>query len=123
MLSLGCANKDFDGFFGPLCKFIEYCRIVALLPVIHYTQKNNCNSATILEYSMNLHKGPKNPSRSLFAQPIISTTYQKIGDLFCLVHISGLSHSVLYLLLLTLILLCHICIKYLRIFKDTCKQV
>ena len=25
---------------------------------------------------------------------IISTTYQKIGDLFCPVHISGLSHSV-----------------------------
>ena len=46
----------------------------------------------------------------------ISTIYQKIGDLFCLVHISGLSHSVLYLVLLTLILLCHICIKYLRVF-------
>ena len=28
---------------------------------------------------------------------IISTTYQKIGDLFCPVHISGLSHSVKYL--------------------------
>ena len=39
--SLGCANKDLDGFFGLLCKFIEYCRIVALLPVIHYTQRNN----------------------------------------------------------------------------------
>ena len=38
---LGCANKDLDGFFGLLCKFIEYCRIVALLPVIHYTQRNN----------------------------------------------------------------------------------
>ena len=25
---------------------------------------------------------------------IISITYQKIGDLFCLIHISGLSHSV-----------------------------
>ena len=25
---------------------------------------------------------------------IFSTTYQKIGDLFCPVHISGLSHSV-----------------------------
>ena len=31
---LGCANKDLDGSLGPLCKFIEYCRIVALLPVI-----------------------------------------------------------------------------------------
>ena len=31
---VGCANKDLVGFFGPLCKFIEYCRIVALLPVI-----------------------------------------------------------------------------------------
>ena len=27
----------------------------------------------------------------------ISTTYQKIGDLFCPVHISGLSHSVISL--------------------------
>ena len=26
---------------------------------------------------------------------IISTTYQKIGDLFCSLHISGLSHSVI----------------------------
>ena len=25
---IGCANKDLDGFLGPLCKFIEYCRIV-----------------------------------------------------------------------------------------------
>ena len=33
---LGCANKDLDGFFGPLCKFIDYCRIVALLPVIQF---------------------------------------------------------------------------------------
>ena len=30
---------------------------------------------------------------------IISTTYQKIGDLFCSVHISGLSHSVRLLIL------------------------
>ena len=28
------------------------------------------SSATILQYSMNLHKGPKDRSRSLFAQPI-----------------------------------------------------
>ena len=28
------------------------------------------SSATILQYSMNLPKGPKGPSRSLFAQPI-----------------------------------------------------
>ena len=38
--AVGCV-KDLDGFFGPLCKFIDYYRIVALLPVIHYTQKNN----------------------------------------------------------------------------------
>ena len=30
---LGCANKDLDGSLGPLGKFIEYCRIAALLPV------------------------------------------------------------------------------------------
>ena len=35
---LGCANKDLDGF---LCKFIEYCRIVAMLSVIHHAQRNN----------------------------------------------------------------------------------
>ena len=33
-------------------------------------------------------------SFSLMFYYIISTTYQKIGDLFCPVHISGLSHSV-----------------------------
>ena len=38
---LGCANKNLDGFFGPLCKFIEYCRIVALLPVIPLGIMNN----------------------------------------------------------------------------------
>ena len=38
---LGCANKDLDGSLGPMGKFIEYCRIVALLPGIPYTQRNN----------------------------------------------------------------------------------
>ena len=33
-------------------------------------------------------------SFSIMFYYIISTTYQKIGDLFCPVHISGLSHSV-----------------------------
>ena len=31
---LGCASKDLDGYLGPLGKFIEYCRITAMLPVI-----------------------------------------------------------------------------------------
>ena len=31
---------------------------------------------------------------SIIFYKIISNTYQKIGDLFCFVHISGLSHSV-----------------------------
>ena len=34
-------------------------------------------------------------SFSILFYYISSTTYQKIGDLFCPVHISGLSHSVL----------------------------
>ena len=34
-------------------------------------------------------------SFSIMFYYIISPTYQKIGDLFCPVHISGLSHSVL----------------------------
>ena len=38
---LGCANKDLDGFLGSLCKFIDYCRIVALLPVIPLGIMNN----------------------------------------------------------------------------------
>ena len=38
---LGCANKDLDGFLGPLGKFIEYCRIVALLPFIPLGIRNN----------------------------------------------------------------------------------
>ena len=33
-------------------------------------------------------------SFSIMFYYIFSTTYQKIGDLFCPVHISGLSHSV-----------------------------
>ena len=37
-------------------------------------------------------------SSSIIFYYIISTTYQKIGDLFCSVHISGLSHSVNYFL-------------------------
>ena len=40
-LAVGCANKDLDGFFGLLCKFIEYSRIVALLPVIPMGIMNN----------------------------------------------------------------------------------
>ena len=35
-------------------------------------------------------------SFSIMFYYIISTEYHKIGDLFCLVHISGLSHSVIY---------------------------
>ena len=31
---ISCANKDLDGYLEPLGKFIEYCRITALLPVI-----------------------------------------------------------------------------------------
>ena len=35
-------------------------------------------------------------SFSIMFYYIISTTYQKIGDLFCPVYISGLSHSVIH---------------------------
>ena len=38
---LGCANKDLAGYLGPLGKFIEYCRITALLPVIPLGIRNN----------------------------------------------------------------------------------
>ena len=38
-------------------------------------------------------------SFSIIFYYLISTTYQKIGDLFCPVHISGLSHSVVSRLL------------------------
>ena len=38
---LGCANKDLDGYLGPLGKFIEYCRITALLPIIPLGIRNN----------------------------------------------------------------------------------
>ena len=31
---VGCANKDLDGYLGPLGKFIEHCRITGLLPII-----------------------------------------------------------------------------------------
>ena len=57
---LGCANKDLDGFLGPLCKFIEYCRIVALLPVIPYTKRNNWqqryNSTILYEFAQKPQK-------------------------------------------------------------------
>ena len=58
--TLGCANKDLDRSLGPLGKFIEYCR--------------TGSSATVLQYFMNLPKGPKDPSRTLLAQPIIHCT-------------------------------------------------
>ena len=38
---VGCANKDLDGSLGPLGKFIEYCRNVALLPVIRLGKRSN----------------------------------------------------------------------------------
>ena len=41
----------------------------SLLGVIAEYNSNTGSSATILQYSMNLLKGPKNPSRSLFVQP------------------------------------------------------
>ena len=44
---------------GSLRKFIEYCRIVEILPVIPLGITGS--SSTILQYSMNLHKGPKRP--------------------------------------------------------------
>ena len=40
-LKVGCANKDLDRSLGSLGKFIDYCRMVALLPAIPYTQRNN----------------------------------------------------------------------------------
>ena len=38
---LCCANKDHDGSLGPFGKFIEYCRIVWLPPVIPLDIMNN----------------------------------------------------------------------------------
>ena len=38
---IGCANKDLDGYLGLLGKFIGYCRITALLPVIPLGIRNN----------------------------------------------------------------------------------
>jgi hypothetical protein len=38
---VGCENKDLDGYLGPLGKFIEYCRMTALLPVIPLGIRNN----------------------------------------------------------------------------------
>ena len=66
-----CKNKDLDRSLGSLGKFIDYRRIVALLPVIPYTQKNS---------SMNFPKGQKYPSRSLFAQPNIGILTHCCGD-------------------------------------------
>ena len=52
---LGCANKDLDGYLGPLGKFIEYCRITALLPIIPLGIRNNWqlryNSTMIYEFA------------------------------------------------------------------------
>jgi len=38
---LGCENKNLDEYLGLLGKFIEYCRIPALLPVITLCIRNN----------------------------------------------------------------------------------
>ena len=40
--TLGCANKDLDGYFGPLGKFIDYCKTTALLPVIPLGIRVDC---------------------------------------------------------------------------------
>lgn len=50
----------------------------------------------------------RTPMQDFYHFPMIfyyisSTTYQKIGDLFCPVHISGLSHSVNRFILLHLV--------------------
>ena len=39
--ALGCANKDLGENLGPVSKFINYSRIVALLPVIPFGIRNN----------------------------------------------------------------------------------
>ena len=57
--TLGCANKDLNGSLGPLGKFIEYCRIVALLPVIP-----RYNSTIVYGFA-------QRPQR--FAQPTVYT--------------------------------------------------
>ena len=52
---LGCANNDLDGFLGHLCKFIEYCKIVALVSVIPLGMMNNWqhryNSTILYEFA------------------------------------------------------------------------
>ena len=67
---LGCATKDQDGSLRPLGKFIEYCRIVAVLPVIPYTTRNNWqhryNSTILYEFA-------QRPTR--FIQILICTAY------------------------------------------------
>ena len=58
------------------------------------------NSAVILQYSMNLPKSPKDPSRSLFAQPNLGQDFE-VSALICLhqlidLHPLLLTHSGLF---------------------------
>ena len=59
-----------------MCKFIDYNRIVALLPVIPYTQRNNCeqrcNPTILYEFA-------QRPQISLIAQPILGRSSMVLG--------------------------------------------
>ena len=53
------------GSLGPCSRVIVYCRSVRILPVIHlgmyYVEAINGSILTLLQYTMTLFQGPKNP--------------------------------------------------------------
>ena len=68
-------------FFCPTCTYRS-----ERLPLLQFCSNLVPNHAIYAPRSL--------PTVSIMLYYIISITYQKIGDLFCLVHIYGLSHSV-----------------------------
>jgi len=56
------------GPLGLLRTYFYYCRIVGLVPVIPFPQKNNW-TVTVLQFTTIIRIGAQRTQRSLFAQP------------------------------------------------------
>ena len=70
---IGCANKDLDGSLWPLDKLIEYCRIVAVLPVIRHSclSVDPKTSCLLME--------PKNHQRSIKRHEVLGPSKEVLG--------------------------------------------
>ena len=91
MQILGLLGMYFDAVVVEVKTFFTFIQIGSGLPIWQKGLGWPCLARSALKRS------PVQDFNYLFIMfyCIISTTYPKIGDLFCPVHISGLSHSVI----------------------------